>query len=58
VARARRLIHGDTNPEGPGYKEEEIAKTSDKLYPGRPQSIPDDTWSFWSPRQCAISSLH
>jgi len=34
-----RLIHGDTNPEGPGYKEEEIAKTSDKLYPGRPQSI-------------------
>ena len=34
-----RLIHGDTNPEGPGYKEEEIAKTSDKEYPGRPQDI-------------------
>ena len=22
-----RLIHGDTNPDGPGYKEEEIATT-------------------------------
>ena len=26
-----RLIHGDTNPEGPGYKEEEIGAQCNKL---------------------------
>jgi N,N-dimethylformamidase len=34
-----RLIHGDTNPEGPGYKEEEISGTGKPSYPGRPQQI-------------------
>ena len=33
-----RLIHGDTNPEGPGYKEEEIQVDCNKSYPGRNQS--------------------
>jgi len=28
-----RLIHGDTNPEGPGYKEEEIQAECNKNYP-------------------------
>ena len=34
-----RLIHGDTNPEGPGYKEEEIAAPCNKTYTGRNQRI-------------------
>jgi N,N-dimethylformamidase len=36
-AQLVRLIHGDTNPEGPGYKEEEISascKVRTKLYMG------------------------
>jgi N,N-dimethylformamidase len=46
-----RLIHGDTNPIGPGFKEERIASTINKTYRGREQriylgsyvSIPDST---------------
>ena len=38
-AQIVRLIHGDTNPEGPGYKEEEIGGTCNKAYPGRNQRI-------------------
>ena len=34
-----RLIHGDTNPEGPGYKEEEIGAQCNKTYQGRNQII-------------------
>ena len=34
-----RLIHGDTNPEGPGYKEEEIGASCNKNYEGRNQKI-------------------
>ena len=34
-----RLIHGDTNPEGPGYKEEEIGAQCNKTYQGRNQRI-------------------
>jgi N,N-dimethylformamidase len=34
-----RLIHGDTNPEGPGFKEEEIAADCNKRLKGRPQRI-------------------
>ena len=33
------MIHGDTNPEGPGYKEEEIQADCNKSYPGRNQRI-------------------
>ena len=38
-AKLVRLIHGDTNPEGPGYKEEEIAAPFDRTYKGRNQKI-------------------
>lgn len=31
-----RLIHGDTDPNGPGYKEEEIDTAGNGDYPGRP----------------------
>lgn len=34
-----RLIHGDTNPEGPGYKEEEISSSCNQSYAGRNQRI-------------------
>lgn len=34
-----RLIHGDTNPEGPGYKEEEINASCNATYTGRNQRI-------------------
>ena len=34
-----RLIHGDTNPEGPGYKEEEIGASCNRNYEGRNQKI-------------------
>ena len=38
-AKLVRLIHGDTNPEGPGYKEEEIAAPFDRTYKGHNQKI-------------------
>lgn len=38
-AKLVRLIHGDTNPEGPGYKEEEIAAPFDRTHKGRNQRI-------------------
>ena len=34
-----RLIHGDTNPEGPGFKEAEIKAPINKRLKGRPQKI-------------------
>ncbi len=34
-----RLIHGDTNPDGPGFKEEELSAPCNKRYAGRPQKI-------------------
>ena len=34
-----RLIHGDTNPDGPGYKEEEIETMVTGEYPGRHQAV-------------------
>ncbi len=34
-----RLIHGDTNPQGPGYKEEEITASCNTTYAGRNQRI-------------------
>ncbi len=34
-----RLIHGDTNPDGPGYKEEEISAPCNRTWPGRNQRI-------------------
>ena len=32
-----RLIHGDTKPEGPGFKEEELHTSADGVFPGRVQ---------------------
>ena len=32
-----RLIHGDTNPHGPGFKEEILRTPADGVYPGREQ---------------------
>ena len=34
-----RLIHGDENPEGPGFKEELVSSAVSGEYPGRPQSF-------------------
>jgi N,N-dimethylformamidase len=34
-----RMIHGDTNPEGPGFKVEELETPVSKDYPGRNQII-------------------
>ena len=34
-----RLVHGDENPLGPGFKEEEIPTPVDGQYPGREQAI-------------------
>ena len=34
-----RLIHGDTNPEGPGFKEQEIKGACNQRYKGRSQKI-------------------
>jgi N,N-dimethylformamidase len=41
-----RLIHGDTNPDGPGYKEEEIPNTLSDTYPGRPQEIHSGSYAI------------
>ena len=38
-AKLVRLIHGDTNPDGPGYKEEEIDAPFDGNHTGRNQKI-------------------
>ena len=38
-ARLVRLIHGDPNPNGPGFKEVEVVSASDGTYPGREQAI-------------------
>ena len=34
-----RLIHGDTNPEGPGFKEKIIRSSCNKQYKGKNQKI-------------------
>ncbi|MGH2615476.1 MAG: N,N-dimethylformamidase beta subunit family domain-containing protein [Thermomicrobiales bacterium] len=38
-ARIVRLIHGDTNPAGPGYKERPVASTIEGQYEGRAQAF-------------------
>ena len=34
-----RLIHGDPNPKGPGFKEQVIEATVNRTYPGRTQPL-------------------
>lgn len=38
-ARIVRLIHGDTNPAGPGYREDVVSSQIDGVYPGRRQPV-------------------
>ncbi len=38
-AQLVRLIHGDTNPEGPGFKEVEVKAPCNQRYKGRAQKI-------------------
>jgi N,N-dimethylformamidase len=38
VARVVRLIHGDTNPAGPGYKDRPVAAAIEGAYEGRVQA--------------------
>jgi N,N-dimethylformamidase len=38
-AQLVRLIHGDLNPAGPGYKEELVPSSIDRIMPGRRQTI-------------------
>jgi N,N-dimethylformamidase len=39
-----RLIHGDTNPNGPGFKEELIETPANKEYVGRHQDLPSGSY--------------
>lgn len=39
TARIVRLIHGDTNPRGPGFKAEPVASSIDGDHPGRHQPL-------------------
>ncbi len=41
-----RLIHGDTNPRGPGYKEEAIEAPINQTYPGRRQKLPGGSYAL------------
>ncbi len=45
-AQLVRLIHGDTNPEGPGYKEEEISASCNGSYQGKNQVIHGGSYVF------------
>ena len=39
-----RLVHGDTNPAGPGYREEALDSPINRDYPGRLQSFPTGSY--------------
>ena len=39
TAQLVRLIHGDPNPDGPGYKEEVIESPIDGTYPGKYEEL-------------------
>lgn len=39
-----RLIHGDENPDGPGYKEEVVSTPVNGAFPGRRQEIHCGSW--------------
>ena len=44
-ARIVRLIHGDANPAGPGFKCEHVPSSVDGAYQGRRQEIPIGSWA-------------
>ena len=39
-----RLIHGDPNPKGPGFKEELVEAPVNKDYAGRHQDLPNGSY--------------
>ncbi len=43
--RIVRLIHGDANPLGPGYKDEAVAAVVNGTYPGRRQTITSGSYA-------------
>lgn len=45
-AKIVRLIHGDTNPDGPGYKEEEIDTSVTGTYQGEHQPLYSGSYIF------------
>lgn len=45
-ARLIRIIHGDMNPEGPGYKEAHIPSHIERTYQGREQRIHAGSFAF------------
>ena len=54
-----RLIHGDTNPLGPGYKEQRVEDPIDRDYEGREQHIHAGSWMLvpCHPMLRALTSL-
>src|ERR671932_708894 len=40
-----RLIHGDANPEGPGFKSERVPSGVEAAYVGRRQAISAGSWA-------------
>jgi len=46
AAKLVRLVHGDDNPLGPGFKEEERASLIDGEYDGREQSIESGSYAI------------
>jgi N,N-dimethylformamidase len=46
-----RLIHGDTHPSGPGFKEVRVASAADGVYPGRRQVIHSGSYGLVADRR-------
>jgi N,N-dimethylformamidase len=55
-ARIVQIIHGDTNPEGPGYKEREVKSSIDGTYQARRQQIHAGSYAV-VPNQPALDRL-
>ena len=55
-ARIVRLIHGDANPEGPGFKCEPVASGIEAAHVGRPQAIRCGSWAR-VPRRARLREL-
>ncbi len=41
-----KMIHGDTNPRGPGFKEEKVSAKCNGEYKGRPQTIYSGSYGY------------
>ena len=46
-----RLVHGDTHPSGPGFKEVRVASAADGTYPGRRQVIHSGSYGLVTDRR-------